>query len=214
MKRFTETEKWRDPWFRKLSPKAKLAFIYICENCDNAGVWSGDTELADFTIGYPIPWKEVLESFGDRIMVLPGGEWLVLKFVEFQFGALSEACKPHLQVIRLIEKHRVSKGYPKGINTLEEKEKEKDKEKKGSAEGKSEPRPKDRHEAYAYGLEIGMKPSEVDPWFDHFEANGWRVGGKAPMKDWKAALRNGNRRKGEFDSNGTKPDPLKGYKMV
>jgi hypothetical protein len=25
---------------------------------------------------------------------------------------------------------------------------------------------------------------------DHFASNGWKVGGRAPMKDWKAALRN------------------------
>lgn len=133
MKRFTETEKWRDPWFRKLSAGAKLAFIYIIENCDNAGVWSGDKELAEFQIGMAIQWDKVLPAFEDRVKVLPGGEWLLTKFVSFQFGQLSAECKPHLQVIRLIEKHRVSKGYPKGINTLEEKKKEK--RKKGSAEG-------------------------------------------------------------------------------
>lgn len=28
-------------------------------------------------------------------------------------------------------------------------------------------------------------------WFNHFQANGWRVGGKTQMVDWKAAARNG-----------------------
>lgn len=32
--------------------------------------------------------------------------------------------------------------------------------------------------------------SEADKFFDHFESNGWKIGGKAPMKDWKAATRN------------------------
>ena len=201
MKRFTETEKWRDPWFRKLSAGAKLAFLYIIDNCDNAGVWTADKELADFSIGMEIPWMKVLEAFGERVSVLPSGDWLIVRFVEFQFGKLSKDCKPHLQVIRLIEKHRVSKGYPKGFRTLEEKEEDKEKDKKGDARGK----PESRFEVDAYAAEIGMSKADVDSWFDHFEANGWKVGGKAAMKDWQAALRNGQRRAPSFST--TKPKP-------
>ena len=201
MKRFTETEKWRDPWFRKLSAGAKLAFLYIIDNCDNAGVWTADKELADFSIGMEIPWVKVLEAFGERVSVLPSGDWLIVRFVEFQFGKLSKDCKPHLQVIRLIEKHRVSKGYPKGFGTLEDKEEDKEKDKKGDARGK----PESRFEVDAYAAEIGMSKADVDSWFDHFEANGWKVGGKAAMKDWQAALRNGQRRAPSFST--TKPKP-------
>ena len=201
MKRFTETEKWRDPWFRKLSAGAKLAFLYIIDNCDNAGVWTADKELADFSIGMEIPWVKVLEAFGERVSVLPSGDWLIVRFVEFQFGKLSKDCKPHLQVMRLIEKHRVSKGYPKGFGTLEDKEEDKEKDKKGDARGK----PESRSEVDAYAAEIGMSKADVDSWFDHFEANGWKVGGKAAMKDWQAALRNGQRRAPSFST--TKPKP-------
>jgi hypothetical protein len=201
MKRFTETEKWRDPWFRKLSAGAKLAFLYIIDNCDNAGVWTADKELADFSIGMEIPWVKVLEAFGERVSVLPSGDWLIVRFVEFQFGKLSKDCKPHLQVIRLIEKHRVSKGYPKGFRTLEEKEEDKEKDQKGDARGK----PESRSDVDAYAAEIGMSKADVDSWFDHFEANGWKVGGKAAMKDWQAALRNGQRRAPSFSA--TKPKP-------
>lgn len=31
---------------------------------------------------------------------------------------------------------------------------------------------------------------EAPAFFDHFQSNGWKVGGKTPMKDWKAACRN------------------------
>jgi hypothetical protein len=49
-------------------------------------------------------------------------------------------------------------------------------------------------QAKAYAAEIRFTGWES--WFDHFEANGWKVGGKAPMKDWKAAMRNGKRMNG------------------
>ena len=31
---------------------------------------------------------------------------------------------------------------------------------------------------------------EIDAFWNHFEANGWRQGGRTPMKDWKGAFRN------------------------
>ena len=31
---------------------------------------------------------------------------------------------------------------------------------------------------------------EAQKFYNHFSANGWQVGGKAPMKDWQAAARN------------------------
>lgn len=45
---------------------------------------------------------------------------------------------------------------------------------------------------------------DVGAFFDHYESNGWKVGGKATMKDWKAAARNWCRR----ESNFSKPQPL------
>lgn len=30
---------------------------------------------------------------------------------------------------------------------------------------------------------------DANQFFDHYQSNGWRVGGKAPMKDWKASIR-------------------------
>jgi hypothetical protein len=39
-----------------------------------------------------------------------------------------------------------------------------------------------------YAKEIGMPLSEAKKFWYHFEANGWKVGGRTPMKDWRAAL--------------------------
>jgi hypothetical protein len=45
----------------------------------------------------------------------------------------------------------------------------------------------------AYGAEIKLAPDQAEAFFDHFTSNGWKVSGRAPMKDWKAALRNWKR---------------------
>lgn len=39
---------------------------------------------------------------------------------------------------------------------------------------------------------------EAETFFNHFESNGWLVGGKAKMKNWQAAARNWKRRSEEF----------------
>ena len=53
-KRFTDCDKWRDPWFRRLSVQAKLVWLWLLDNCDNAGVIDVDIELAAFQIGEEI----------------------------------------------------------------------------------------------------------------------------------------------------------------
>lgn len=139
MKRFTETEKWKDSWFRELSRDSKLAFIYIIENCDGAGVWEADYALANFCIGGdPLDWDAVLTDMGDRVTVLPSGKWFLTKFVAFQYGELKPDCKPHAAVLKLLSKHGISIEYAKGIQTvtlpkgsltLKDKEKDTDKDK-------------------------------------------------------------------------------------
>jgi hypothetical protein len=37
---------------------------------------------------------------------------------------------------------------------------------------------------------------------DHYEANGWLVGGKSPMRDWKAAVRTWEHNEPRFSRNG------------
>jgi hypothetical protein len=53
-KRFTDSEKWNRPWFRKLPTKYKLLWLYILDHCDMSGVWYVDFELASMMIGEPV----------------------------------------------------------------------------------------------------------------------------------------------------------------
>jgi len=45
-----------------------------------------------------------------------------------------------------------------------------------------------------YFKELNASTLEAQKFFDYFESNGWKIGGKAPMKNWKAAVRNWIRR--------------------
>ena len=50
-KRFIDTKIWDKAWFRKLTPKNKLIWIYLLTRCDHAGIWDADWEAAEFFIG-------------------------------------------------------------------------------------------------------------------------------------------------------------------
>lgn len=45
-------------------------------------------------------------------------------------------------------------------------------------------------EVKLYFAEKDAQPNEADKFFNHYESNGWLVGGKSKMKNWQAAARN------------------------
>lgn len=80
-----------------------------------------------------------------------------------------------------------------------DKEEDKDKDYKEPKESKPEksrraaaPARPSLEEVRAYCRERG---NDVDPeaWYDHYTANGWKIGGKSPMRDWQACVRNWER---------------------
>ena len=106
-KRFTDSFKWEDGWFRKLPVKLKLLWCYILDRCDNSGVWKIDLELASFFIGDTITHED-LTNFSDRIEFLNNEKIWIIRFIEFQYGTLSRDCKPHKVVFELLNKHKIS----------------------------------------------------------------------------------------------------------
>ena len=120
MKRFTETNKWRDPWFRKLSAVQKLAFIYLVENCDEAGVWDPDYELANFSIGAEVDWDKMMQALGpDRLLLLDNGSWFLTKFLEFQCGpVLRPDCRPHVKILSTLREHGIEPLQAEDANSV------------------------------------------------------------------------------------------------
>lgn len=49
------------------------------------------------------------------------------------------------------------------------------------------PEPEDVHKFF---LQQKSTATEAEKFYNYFQSNGWKVGGKAPMKDWKASARN------------------------
>ncbi len=119
--RFTDTNKWRDAWFMDLSVMLKTLWVYVCDNCDNAGVWPVNSRLAEFEIGQAIDWDKAVDAFTERVVLLDDGrKWHLTKFVSFQNpGGLGDS-HPHKQILRLLSSHGLPSPLERVVGRLPE----------------------------------------------------------------------------------------------
>ncbi len=121
-KRFTATEKWTDPWFRKLPVDYKALWFFLLEQCDHAGVWKFDSGAFGYFIGKDFEKEDIFKTFNEgkeRVVSLNcGSKWFIKDFVTFQYGELSEGSRVHNSVITMLKKEGVYKGYTKGVLRL------------------------------------------------------------------------------------------------
>lgn len=147
-KRFRDTRLSREAWYRKLKPSFKCAWDFLCDECDEAGMWSIDLDALIFFIGEEIDFNEFVSKVNDgkqRVEFYEGNKVWLTGFVEFQYGQLSETCIPHRKIIILLKKYKLIDRVPGRVGdrvhgTLQEKKgKEEDKEKDNEKTfGKSE----------------------------------------------------------------------------
>lgn len=50
--------------------------------------------------------------------------------------------------------------------------------------------PPEQEDVHKFFLQQKSTATEAEKFYNYFQSNGWKVGGKAPMKDWKASARN------------------------
>ena len=118
-KRFFDSKVFDKEWFQLLPLRLKCFWFYILANCDEAGVWAVNRRQADFQINTELPWDTILEQFDGQIALIGAGKWWVVDFVKFQYGTLSDDCRPHKKAIESLKKHglvrKVSDTYQIGI---------------------------------------------------------------------------------------------------
>jgi hypothetical protein len=210
MKRFTDTSKWSDPWFRRLSAPAKMLWFYILDHCDHVGMIELDLDLAAQDCGINMSPETLLE-IGDRVEPAGKGKLIVPKFIKFQVGEPSESCKAHTKIIQAIEElglfkdslgyhypiNSLSLDYPMTNNSHKEKEEDKDKEeeedkeeggKKSKSPKTSKAKPDSMEAVIAFVAELNLPRSDGEYLWYHWESNGYTNGG-AKIKDWKMTVR-------------------------
>lgn len=118
---------------RSLPGPYKILWDYLYHDCDHAGIWQKDFQIAQIYVGVDMPINEpdALKLFNlgeERIVVLDeGSKWLVRPFIEFQYGNLNPENRVHASVLHELEKHKI-KDHPSPLQRAKEKEKDKDKD--------------------------------------------------------------------------------------
>ena len=135
-KRFTDTNKYKKPFIRGLQGAYKLLWDYLYHDCDHAGIWIVDFEVAQLYLGkdMPVNHEDALRYFNNdekRIIEVDNGKkWFIPSFIEFQYGELNEQNRAHNSVIQILKKNNLYKNRPlkSSLEGAMDKDKDKDKD--------------------------------------------------------------------------------------
>jgi hypothetical protein len=141
-KRFTDTEKFMDPWYRRLPSKHKLLWEYMLCTCSHAGIVSLDLELVELVLKEKFKDDDLDTFFSDRLMRLSEFKYFIPKFIDFQYGKLNKSSKVHGSVMDALSKegieynslevgriYTLSIGYANTSDSIKDKDKNKAKAK-------------------------------------------------------------------------------------
>ena len=124
----TDTDKWKKRFLKDLNYANKLLWLYMLDDCNHAGIWDIDLEVASIRIGLDVDMSDLLK-FEHKIVVFDNSEKVFIPaFIEFQYGELNPNSNVHKSVISLLQKYNLE-GYLKGSQTLPEGVQDKDKDK-------------------------------------------------------------------------------------
>lgn len=129
-KRFTDNQKWNKPFFRSLQPAYKILWLYILDECDHAGIWQIDLDVAKIKTGIAnLTLEDVVKYFGDRVVVFDNNEKIFIQdFIDFQYGTLNPVNRAHASVLSLLSKYKLDKKN-KGVKSPLQGDKDKDMDK-------------------------------------------------------------------------------------
>lgn len=128
-KRFTDNEKWKKRLFKGLSTVDKLFFLYILDECDHAGIWHIEVDIAEIRIGEEIDIENFKKQMGKHLIEFDNGEkWFIPTFVEFQYGELNPSVNAHKSVINKLTKQKLLKLLKNSSGGVKDKDKDKDKD--------------------------------------------------------------------------------------
>ena len=120
-KRFTDTNKYKKPFIRGLQGAYKLLWDYLYHDCDHAGIWIVDFDIAQIYIGndMQVNKEEALKCFNKdekRIIEIDNGKkWFIPSFIEFQYGELNSKNRAHNSVISILKKYDLWETDNKGL---------------------------------------------------------------------------------------------------
>lgn len=197
-KRFTDSEKWSDPWFSDLSASDKLLFLYLLDSCDHAGMWKINMKLASFQLGFKYSLETVVEQLGNRIKVVNDDYLFIPKFINFQYpNGLNPNWSSTKSVISKLHKYNllgtVGEQLDNSMATPQDKDKDIDKVKDKVKDVVFTPPSLDEFIQYCIDKLPGINPEwtsdrsrrAATQRFETYVADDWKDGFGKQVKNWK-----------------------------
>lgn len=106
-KRFTDSEKFRDTWYRKLTPVQKCIWEYMLSECNIAGILNFDLDAISFHVGAKITEKDLV-PFENKVFFIKSDVVFIPAFVVFQNGKqLNPNNSAHKTIIKILEENGI-----------------------------------------------------------------------------------------------------------
>jgi hypothetical protein len=109
-KRMSDTEKWKKPFIKGLPPEYKLLWLYILDECNIAGIWEAEFEIAQIRLGVQLSPEKALRLYKDKVVAVDNGsKWFILGFIAFQYGELTPKNKMYNSIVSILFKSKIEK---------------------------------------------------------------------------------------------------------
>ncbi len=106
-KRFTDSNKFRDIWYRSLKPKHKCLWEFLLSECSLAGMIELDFDAMSFHIGEKITIDDI-NKLGNRVYFVEANKLFIPKFISFQQGVLNRNNNAHKNIFKELEKYNIN----------------------------------------------------------------------------------------------------------
>jgi len=167
--------------------------MYVLDQCDHAGIWEVDFELASYFCN-GIKETEIRETFVKQYHEFDDGKrWFIKDFIEFQYRGLDESNRVHNSVITILKRHGLYKVLIRPLYEAKDiykdkdqlKDKDKDKEKRENSK---------KNQLKKIELELNILQAEFDAvdvsiefdkFQDYLKANGKKYANyKSAFRNW------------------------------
>jgi hypothetical protein len=99
-KRFTDTNKWSKEFFQDLPIKMKLVWMYLCDSCDNAGIWDVNLSLVSYQLGVKVTVSDINKYLGSKIIWCGEDKLFIPSFFTFQYGDAKDSFSAKIAAIK------------------------------------------------------------------------------------------------------------------
>lgn len=186
-----------------------VQFASVANVAHTARITEPEAEEAIKILESPDPNSADEEHEGRRIERVPGG-WLILNAIKYRDLVTREMVKAQTRerVARFRAKLKNVTICNADVTQRNDKvtQSDTDTEVQSKSKRRRTPIVPLKGDVLDFFKELGSETEDnANDFYDHFASNGWRVGGRAPMVDWKAAARKWYRNAQTFQNKTTKP---------